>query len=550
MDIGQFDLLDQRSGGRYGAIWKAADPLSGREVALKQLALAAPEQYGQIFAEVERARSLRHDNVVDTAEPAINASGIWLVEEWVTGASLAQLLPPAAQLSLRQRLGVLHGALQGLAYVHHHGSLHGSFSPRTILINTDGTPKLAEFGAWLGHPDAAGIGAYASPEAFVGEPLTPAADVYSAGAVIAQLLVDPDPDDAYATQDLLADLQPVIDRAMAADPGQRQADGQQLLDDLEWAAERSMGAAWWTTEGLGAIAASTAAASLATSATATAGGAGALSGAGAVDSGGAGAVSGSINLNGGGAVGGGAAPSAGRGVLGGARTVSGKLIAIVAGSVVVVVASVSGWAVSRGNDLVVDPGANAPGASASGQAPGGQDPGGQGPGDQPSGSPGPSSQDPSPSPTPKPTTTPKPKPQQGFTGTYRYVSVVTKSVGGGEPVGKKYTTSWAVKTTCADSGCTSSVKPGDGESFDLDSLNTSFKITSACVQEGTSKKTGEEVPMAYKRQLAVATRKGDMVTKVSGSDSYRQLKKCTKPTKQTAPMYEVRKKITITFVKS
>ena len=204
---------------------------------------------------------------------------------------------------------------EGLAYAHRHDVVHGSFSPRTILVDSDGTPKLVEFGAWLGHPDAAGIGAYASPEAFAGDPLAPPSDVYSAGAVIAQVLSQPDPADAEATGKLLGDLKPVLDRAMAPDSGQRHPDGQALLDDLDRAAERSMGAAWWTTEGLGAIAASSAAATLAASGTATAGGIGAVAGAGAANSGGAGAVSGSLNLQGAGAVAGGTSPGAGAGVL-------------------------------------------------------------------------------------------------------------------------------------------------------------------------------------------------------------------------------------------
>ena len=101
------------------------------------------------------------------------------------------LRPPQAELTVPQRLGVLRGALEGLAYAHRNGIVHGSVSPRTILIEEDGTPKLVEFAAWPGHPDAAGIGAYASPEAFAGEDLSPASDVYSVGALLSEIALDP-----------------------------------------------------------------------------------------------------------------------------------------------------------------------------------------------------------------------------------------------------------------------------------------------------------------------------------------------------------------------
>jgi serine/threonine protein kinase len=102
MDIGRFALVNQVSGGRYGAIWKAHDPDHGRDVALKQLALAGPQQHPGIIAEADAAEHLRHPNIVETYPPATDERTIWLVEEWIEGASLAVLSPPHAQLSVPQ----------------------------------------------------------------------------------------------------------------------------------------------------------------------------------------------------------------------------------------------------------------------------------------------------------------------------------------------------------------------------------------------------------------------------------------------------------------
>ena len=107
---------------------------------------------------------------------------------------------------------------------------------------------------------------------------------------------------------------------------------------------------------------------------------------------------------------------------------------------------------------------------------------------------------PTPTPTPTQTPKPKPKPQQGFSGTYRYVSIVTKAVGASVGVGNKQTASWAVTTTCGASKCKSSVKASDGGAFNLSGgLNTERSYRVDCVKVKTQKKSGQKVPTRYKR---------------------------------------------------
>ena len=184
--------------------------------------------------------------------------------------------------------------------------------------------------------------------------------MYSVGALLSEIVLDPARDpNRRATGSLRDDLQPVIDRAMATEPGERHPDAQALLDDLDRAARRSFGPVWWTTEGLGAIAASAAGATLAASGTAAAGGVGAVAGSSAAaGSGGFGAVAGSMNLQGGGAVGGATGPIAGAAYSPAASrwrrgaSAGRGIIAIVAGGAALVVVAVSAVALTRGDDTV------------------------------------------------------------------------------------------------------------------------------------------------------------------------------------------------------
>ena len=261
-----------------------------------------------------------------------------------------------------------------------------------------------------------------------GEELGPASDVYSVGALLSEVVIAQAVADASASGPLVQNLQPVVDRAMATEPGERHPDAQALLDDLDRAAQRAHGPLWWTTDGLGAIAASAAGATLASSGTAVVGGAGAVAGSSAAaGSGGFGAVSGSINTQGAGAIGGATAPAAGRGVLSGSvRRASNGLgrrgiIGIVAGGAALVVVAVSAVALTRdGGTIRADP------------APGNTVPAATAP---PSAGPPASTPAATPPPTPSPRPTPTPNPARNFKGVYRYVSVVTKSTSTSEPVG-------------------------------------------------------------------------------------------------------------------
>ena len=518
MEIAHFDLVSQISGGRYGAIWRAHDPRSGRDVALKQLALAADEAWGRI-AEVARAAGrVQHRNIAASYEPIVDEDQIWLVEEWVDGASLAALAPPRAQLTIKQALGVLHGALEGLAAAHGSRIVHGSVSPRTVMIDREGTAKLVEFAAWLANSGAPGVDAYASPEVAAGaEPGLPS-DVYSAGVMLAELLRQHSPADQAAADRIQHDLQPVVDRATAPEPGQRYEDAKALLAEFDRAGERAFGPLWWTTEGVGAIAAA-AAGSVGASGTA-AGGAGALAGSvSGAGPGGSGAVAGSISTHGGGAVPGSAAPVAGGGVLAGSvkqgtRSLSRKgLIGIVAGVVAATIVTVSAIALNRDDTVTADP------------APGGSVPAVSSPAS------GPTSTS-----TPTPSPSPTQSPIRSFQGVYIYEAVVTKSTVASQPVGSKESQAWSVSTTCRADQCTSKITTGTGGKASLTSKgagwNTRIRGTGECVSVTTGRPSGQKVPNLYTRTLKPGPLVGGQLRKITGNDRLAAAEELPQPDRQ------------------
>jgi hypothetical protein len=512
MEIGHYTLLGQLPNGRYGAIWHARDEQLGREVALKQLALATPDRWPEIKRLAAALEKAEHPNLAGTGEPVENADGFWLVEEWITGTSFETVLSAGTDLTCGQALGVLQRTLEGLAEAHRHGLVHGTVSPGTIMITADGVPKLIDFGAWLAEPEAAELGGYASPEALAGQQLTAAADVFSAAAVGVMIL------ERFGS--LTGEVEQTLSRATSADPAQRQADAWILLNELDQAGERTLGAGWWTTEGIAAVVASSAGATLAS---------GTLTGASeAAGSGGAGAVSGSVAVTDGGAVAGANATVGGTGRLG-LKSNRGPLIAAGAGVVTLALVAAGAYAITHRKATIT--GQPAATATSGGQVPGG--------GATPSFTP---------TPTPKPTAKPR---AQGFSGVYTYTALITKSNWPGVKVGSKDKRTWTVLTTCIGNKCSSEVKQNSGSKFTIVNKAGSWKTRvtdqAQCVDTRTHRPTGKYVPIRFTRKLQVADRSGDLVTKITGRARSAQLKKCHN---QTTPLVYEEWKITIAYVKS
>jgi serine/threonine-protein kinase len=252
---GRYRLGPLLGEGATGTVSRATDTVLGRDVAVKLLkpAVAAdPVLVARFYAEARAAAALVHPHVVGIydvlaeAEDGLHA----LVMEFVDGPSLARVLRESGPLGEARAVTYARQIASALAAAHARGLLHRDIKPANVLLAPGDTVKVADFGlakALAGSgPDLTeagrlvGSAAYFSPEQAQGLPLGPAADLYSLGVMLHELVTGrlpfeadspvslavahvttPPPDEAALRRAMSPGLAAVVHRLLQKDPRAR-----------------------------------------------------------------------------------------------------------------------------------------------------------------------------------------------------------------------------------------------------------------------------------------------------------------------------------------
>jgi len=262
-NIGHYRVGVRIGQGGMGEVYRAVDTRLDRPVALKFLAaryVSDPEAKARFIREAKAASALDHPNICTIHDIGEAADGeLYIVMALYEGQTLDRRMKREA-FSPERTIRIIRQVAEALRRAHASGIVHRDVKPANIMVGDDDAVRLLDFGiAKLQSGEtltqtgmSLGTAVYMSPEQAVGDPVTPASDVWSLGLVAYEMLagghpfkadqplailhriasVDPEPL-REARGDVPAALAEVVHRALEKRVEDRFADAAELLAALD-----------------------------------------------------------------------------------------------------------------------------------------------------------------------------------------------------------------------------------------------------------------------------------------------------------------------------
>jgi WD40 repeat protein/serine/threonine protein kinase len=205
-----YELRELIGEGSFGAVYRAYQPLTKREVAVKIILpryANQPDFIRRFESEAQLVARLEHPHIVPLFDYWREPDRAYLVMRWLRGGSLRSSLAAGAWDAEAVK-ELVNQIATALAVAHRKSVVHRDIKPANILLDEEGNAFLSDFGIAkdlsvkpeLADPDAnTSSPAYISPEQIIGEAVTPLTDVYSLGVVLYEMLAGkhPFPDESF-----------------------------------------------------------------------------------------------------------------------------------------------------------------------------------------------------------------------------------------------------------------------------------------------------------------------------------------------------------------
>ena len=260
---GRYELQEIIGVGGMAVVYKAYDCIEDRIVAVKILKeeFISNEEFIIRFKNESKAIAvLNHPNIVKVYDVSFGDLIQYIVMEYVDGITLKQYISKQGSLRWKDAVYLTIQVLRALQHAHDKGIVHRDVKPQNIMLLSDGTIKVTDFGiarfARSEHKTmtdkAIGSVHYISPEQARGEAADEKADIYSVGVMLYEMLTGRLPfeaDSAVSVAIMQLQKEPVLPRdindtipvgleqitmhAMQKDVSKRYKSAAEMLRDLE-----------------------------------------------------------------------------------------------------------------------------------------------------------------------------------------------------------------------------------------------------------------------------------------------------------------------------
>lgn len=238
--------------GGMGCIFRVRDNTLNEDVALKML---LPEHVQdtivleRFFNEARIARQLSHRNIVRVHDIGIADDMVYISMEYLEGKSLRETieaLGPGQRLPIKSTLHIFDELCGALEYAHQY-TIHRDIKPENVMICSDGTIKLMDFGIsklmsvtrLTQASMVMGTPFYMSPEQLKNSADVDArADIYSMGVMLYEILTGTIPTGlakpaSQMLRDVPPSLDPIVAKCLESKPEDRFASAAELRKELK-----------------------------------------------------------------------------------------------------------------------------------------------------------------------------------------------------------------------------------------------------------------------------------------------------------------------------
>ena len=259
--IGKYEVIDVLGRGGMGLVYRAFDRQLNREVAIKTLTegfTGDEEMLKRFYQEAAKTGALRHPNIVTVYDLGEQDGFPYIVMEYLSGDPLDRLIQSGKSQPLAYKLKILEQVCYALGYAHRNDVIHRDVKPANVIVQSDGTVKLLDFGIARQEKTESrltrtgsviGTLQYMAPERLRNAAFDGRSDIFSVGVMMFQLLTGqlPFTGDYAIVHKILTERHPplsqylekyppaldgIIDHALAKSPDDRYSTADEMAADI------------------------------------------------------------------------------------------------------------------------------------------------------------------------------------------------------------------------------------------------------------------------------------------------------------------------------